>query len=90
MQALSTDKELQVKQDIDESDMTEEELSAIMSLKRRKRINNIKRFIILSVFLLLFVSLILNFILVYKVLNLEKRMKHLLSFDNYCVYERQI
>ncbi len=90
MQALSTDKELQVKQDIDESDMTEEELSAIMSLKRRKRINNIKRFIILSVFLLLFVSLILNFILVYKVLNLEKRMNHLLSFDNYCVYERQI
>ncbi len=46
---------------------------------RRKRVNRLKRIIIGVVIILLFLSVILNFILACKVLRLEEKVNHLYS-----------
>lgn len=48
--------------------------------KKRKRVNRIKYFIILCAVILLFTSVILNFVLMFKVLHLEEQMNQLYSF----------
>ena len=59
--------------------------------KRRKRINNIKLFIISGILIILFTSVILNIVLIFKVMNLEQRMERLFTSDNYSVtYNRNI
>lgn len=48
--------------------------------KKRKRVNRIKYFIIFFAVILLFTSVILNFVLMFKVMHLEEEMNQLYSY----------
>ncbi|MGN0497284.1 MAG: hypothetical protein ACI4GW_13745 [Lachnospiraceae bacterium] len=50
-------------------------------IKKRKRVNRIKSFIVLCAILLLFSSVILNFVLMFKVMHLENQIDHLYSIS---------
>ncbi|MBE5923861.1 MAG: hypothetical protein E7271_05250 [Lachnospiraceae bacterium] len=56
---------------------------ALKALKRKNRIKRMKTFIVFIFVLLLFVSMILNIVLIYKVLHLENRMNQLISDNTY-------
>lgn len=54
---------------------------------KRKRVNRIKSFIIAGAVILLFTSVILNIILVFKVLHLESQMDQLYSANSVFVVQ---
>ncbi len=49
--------------------------------KNRKRVNRIKYFIIICAVILLFTSVILNFVLMFKMMQLEEQVNHLYSYQ---------
>lgn len=54
---------------------------------KRKRVNRMKSFIIAGAVILLFTSVILNFILVFKVLHLESQIDQLYSVNSVSVVQ---
>ena len=61
-----------------------------MPESRRKRINSIKICIVLGAISLLLISIVLSFVLLYKVLKLEQRLNNVLSLNDYSVTIEQI
>ncbi len=49
--------------------------------KNRKRVNRIKYFIIICAVILLFTSVILNFVLMFKMMQLEEQVNQLYSYQ---------
>lgn len=49
---------------------------------RRNRVNRLKSLIVFAAVVLLFTSVVLNFVLVFKVLNLEEQIDRLYSHNN--------
>lgn len=62
------------------ADKKKKEISNKQTAKR-KRVNRLKSLIIFGAVILLFTSVILNFVLVFKVLHLEKQINQLYSVN---------
>lgn len=60
-----------------------------LEVTRRKRVRRMKMMILTGVVILLFTSVIINFVLIFKVLHFEKKIHKLYSNENTVIVQEQ-